>query len=55
MSIKPTMSFVAVIVALALPALAARNGNHDNPRAYKSAQYCVPQDDALPAMTRVYC
>jgi hypothetical protein len=61
MSIKLTMAFVAIIVALALPAHVARDVNRDNLvnrgnlRAYKSAQYCMPQDDDLPAMTRIYC
>jgi hypothetical protein len=55
MSIKLTMAFVAAIIALASPALAAGNGNRDNELTYKLAQYCVPQHDELPGMTKVYC
>ena len=55
MSTKVTMAFVAVVIALALPALAGGNGNRDNEYTYKSAQYCIPQLDELPGTTRVYC
>jgi hypothetical protein len=55
MSTKLAMAFAAVIVALALPALAAGNGNRDNEHTYKLAQYCIPQHDELPGATRVYC
>jgi hypothetical protein len=55
MWIKVTMAFVAAIIALASPALAAGNGNRDNELTYKLAQYCVPQHDELPGMTKVYC
>jgi len=41
--------------ALALPALAAGNGKRDNEYTYKLAQYCTPQMDELPGMTRVFC
>jgi hypothetical protein len=39
MSTKVTMAFVPIIIALAVPALAAGNGNRDNESTYKSAQY----------------
>jgi len=52
MSTKITMVFVVAVIALASPALAAGNGNRDN--EYKSAQYCVPQDD-IPGAPSVYC
>jgi len=55
MSTKIAMELVAVVMALAFPALAAGNGNRDNAYAYTSAQYCVPQYDDLPDLTRVYC
>jgi hypothetical protein len=55
MSTKIAMAFVAVIVALALPALAAGNGARDNAYTYKLAQYCVPQHDEIPGTTKVYC
>jgi hypothetical protein len=55
MSTKVAMAFVAVIVALALPALAARKANRDNEHTYKLAQYCVPQHEELPGTTKVYC
>ncbi len=52
MSTTITMVFVVAVIALASPALAAGNGNRDN--EYKSAQYCVPQDD-IPGAQNVYC
>jgi hypothetical protein len=55
MSTKVRMAFVPIIIALAVPALAAGNGNRDNESTYKSAQYCIPQFDELPGTTRVYC
>jgi hypothetical protein len=55
MSTKLAMAFVAVIVASALPALAAGNGNRDSGYTYKLAQYCMPQHDELPGATKVYC
>jgi hypothetical protein len=55
MSTKLAMAFAAVIVASALPALAASNANRDNEYTYKLAQFCVPQHDELPGATRVYC
>ena len=55
MSTKIRMAFVPIIIALAVPALAAGNGNRDNESTYKSAQYCIPQFDELPGTTRVYC
>ena len=55
MSTKVTMPFVAAIIALGLPALAAGNGKRDTEYTYKSAQYCIPQFDELPGATRVYC
>jgi hypothetical protein len=55
MSTKLAIAFVAVIVASALPALAAGNANRDNEYTYKLAQFCVPQHDELPGATRVYC
>ncbi len=38
MSTKITMELVAVVMALAFPALAASNGNRDNAYAYTSAR-----------------
>jgi hypothetical protein len=55
MSTKITMALIAVVTALAFPALAAGNGNPSNAYTYKSAQYCIPQYDDLSDMTRVYC
>jgi hypothetical protein len=55
MSTKLAMAFVAVIVALALPALVAGKANRDNKHTYKLAQYCEPHHDELPGATRVYC
>lgn len=55
MSTKVTMPFVAAIIALAFPAFGAGNSNRDNEHTSKSAQYCIPQFDELPATTRVYC
>jgi hypothetical protein len=55
MSTKITMALIAVVVALALPALAAGNGNRGNAYAYQSAQYCMPQYDDPSDMTRFYC
>jgi hypothetical protein len=55
MSTKVAMAFVAVIVALAMPALAAGDGNRDTGHTYRLAQYCVPQHDELPGTTKVYC
>ena len=42
-------------LAMAFPALAAENGNRDNAYAYAAAQYCIPQTDDFPDMTRLYC
>jgi hypothetical protein len=53
MSIKLTIALVAIVVASALLAPAARD--RDNSYAYKSAQYCTPQDYDLSDTTRVYC
>jgi hypothetical protein len=55
MSTKVTMALVATIVALALPTLAAGNGERDDEYTYKLAQYCIPQLDELPGTTRVFC
>jgi len=55
MSIKITMALIAVVTALASPALAAGNGNRGHAYSYKSAQYCMPQYDDLSDATRVYC
>ena len=52
MSTKITMVLIVAVIALASPALATGNGNRDN--EYKSAQYCVPQDD-IPGAQSVYC
>ena len=52
MSSNIALVFVAAVIAFASPALAAGNGNRDN--EYKSAQYCVPQDD-VPGAQSVYC
>ncbi len=52
MSTKITMVFVVAVIVLASPALAAGNGNRDN--EYKSAQYCVPQDD-IPGAQSIFC
>jgi hypothetical protein len=52
---KITMPFVAAITALAFSALSAGNSNHDTEHTSRSAQYCIPQFDELPATTRVYC
>jgi hypothetical protein len=49
------MAFVAAVIALALPALAAGNRNRDNEHTYKLAQYCVPRLDEPPGTTRVFC
>jgi hypothetical protein len=53
MSIKLTIARVAIIVASTLLAPATRD--RDNSYVYKSAQYCIPQDDDLSGTTRVYC
>lgn len=55
MSTTVTMAFVAAIIALALPALAAGNSKRDNEYTYELAQYCMPQLDELPGATRVFC
>ena len=55
MSTNVTMAFVAAIIALAFPALAAGNGNRDTAYSNKTAQYCIPQLDELPGTTRLYC
>jgi hypothetical protein len=55
MSTKVTMAFVAAVIALALPALAAGNGKRDDEYNYKLAQYCIPQLDELPGTTRIVC
>jgi hypothetical protein len=55
MSTKVAMAFVAAVIALALPALAAGDGKRDNEYTYKLAQYCIPQLDELPGTTRVFC
>ncbi len=55
MSTKVTMAFVAAVIALAPPALAAGIGKRDNEYTYKLAQYCTPQLDELPGTTRVFC
>jgi hypothetical protein len=55
MSTKVAMAFAAVIVAVALPVLAAGDANRDTGHTYKLAQYCVPQHDELPGTTKVYC
>ncbi len=52
MSIKITRVIVVAVIALASSALAAGNGNRNN--EYKSAQYCVPQDN-IPGAQSVYC
>jgi hypothetical protein len=49
------MIIIAVVIALALPALAPRNLNPDSAPKYQSAQYCIPQDDELVDMMRIYC
>ena len=43
------------LVVLAFPALVAGNGNRGRAYAYTTAQYCVPQYDDLPDLTRVFC
>jgi hypothetical protein len=48
------MAYAAALIALTLSAAAAGPGNRDNEYTYKSAQYCIPQDDR-PGETRVYC
>jgi hypothetical protein len=53
MSIKLTIALVAIVVASELLAPATRD--RDNSHAYKSAQYCMPQDYDLSGTTRVYC
>jgi hypothetical protein len=53
MPTKITIALIAVVTALAFPALAA--GNRGNTYSYKSAQYCMPQYDDFSDMTRVYC
>jgi hypothetical protein len=55
MSSKITLALVFTIIAFTSSALAAGNGRPDNEYTYKSAQYCIPQYDELPGMTRVYC
>ena len=55
MSSKIKLALVSAIIAFTFPALAAGNGNRDNEHNYKLAQYCIPQLDDLPGMTRVYC
>lgn len=55
MPTKITMALVAVVTALAFPALAADDGNRGNAYTYKSAQYCMPPYDDLSDVTRVYC
>jgi hypothetical protein len=55
MSTTVTMAFVAAIIALALPALAAGNSKRDNEYTYELAQYCMPQLDEFPGATRVFC
>jgi hypothetical protein len=55
MSGEITMPLIAVVMALASPALASGNHNRGNAYTYESAQYCVPQYDELSDMTRVYC
>ena len=52
MSSNIALVFVVAVIVFASPALAAGNGNRDN--EYKSAQYCVPQDD-IPGAQSVYC
>jgi hypothetical protein len=52
-SINLAIALVAIIVASTLLAPATRD--HDNSYAYKSAQYCMPQDYDLSGTTRVYC
>jgi hypothetical protein len=53
MSTKITMALIAVVTALAFPALAA--GRRGHAYTYQSAQYCIPQYDDLADVTRVYC
>jgi hypothetical protein len=55
LSTKVTMAFVATIIAMASPVLPAGNGNRDDERSYKSAQYCIPQLDELSSAISVYC
>ena len=50
MSTKITMVFVVALIALGSPTQGT--GNRDN--EYKSAQYCVPQDD-IPGAQSIYC
>ena len=46
MPTKVAMAFVAAVIALAFPALAAGNFNREKQHNYESAQYCIPQLDA---------
>ena len=55
MSTKIAIAAVAVVMALAFPALAAGNRNRDGVYVYTSAQYCVPQYDGVPDLARIYC
>jgi hypothetical protein len=48
-------AFAAALVVLMLSPPTTEKGNSYNVQTYKSAQYCVPHFDELPAATRVYC
>jgi hypothetical protein len=55
MSGEMTMAVVALVTALAFPALVSGNDNRGTAGIYQLAQYCVPQYDELSDMTRIYC
>jgi uncharacterized protein YdeI (BOF family) len=49
------MIIIAVVIALAVPALAPRNLNQDSAPQYQSVQYCMPQDDDFADTATIYC
>jgi hypothetical protein len=55
MSTEMTMAVVAVVTALASPALLSGNDNRGDARTYQFAQYCVPQYDELSDIKKLYC
>jgi len=48
------MIIVAVVMALAVPALAADHHNQGEAHS-QSAQFCMPQDDDFADTTTIYC
>jgi hypothetical protein len=48
------MIIVAVVMALAVPALAADHHNQGEAQS-QSAQFCMPQDDDFADTTTIYC